>query len=1030
MSEPNNLSHYITRDKIQSVELVSCWIKNSTFICVILCWMIALSPIPTLGDDGSAPTPFTIPNIRVDYVEYRGGIVIPSFLLVEDPEIDVTPSPTASKQPTRLPTRNPTVTTPAPVPPPTNAPIIPPTSAPIVTTANPTTPAPVIISTATPTSSPIISTSAPIAPTTMEPSVYPSLQPIVVTDQPSMVMSVEPSFPPSAAPITVTLAPITNLPSSSPSLQPTEIAPPPRQFVNVTVPLGFNVDVMIQRENMDDGDHEMTAALMRMEEIWENALLEYYTNAFSGREAIRPTSVDLTVSQQQQRRRRSVGISTHQHHRAAQQTNGETITIQATGDASFAVDELSVDTDGFVTRAEEQLPLALTANRLQEAIDDAGASDIVTVVSEISTIPTPVEPELDTDDGTTDEKSPSTNRQPSKAEIVLGFTLLVLTIASLVFWSHVLWQKRKKRLRQRRLESLRKMQSLTYQSSLDQSLPPIGSNNIEAPTVHNRSAVDLPPESGIPKAETYEGTSGDEDRMSDESDPFARELQKAASFDRAAWEAFERNKTPQKGNGDSVANSDVGIARMSNVSVYDTNGGDIRDIGVEVQPRNVGSFPYGDENQNRSTPPVRLSNKNAVPWTIAGISLAPFAQRQNKNETKDQATAQFSPYGDKGGRSLQESWDLDEFPVKDENGPSQFSFLYPLRRQDLNSDIPDARRSPDSEVSVRDESLEVTSVGTPDYTNTQNIREAQLDEADKDDESDNASQSAITASMLKELDDIANFVKQYEELKKSRSSVLQQSRGSLLHSTNNRQPESNGPMMPSKYSVQTAATGHANPNFVKSRSNDTSLGLSDEEDDDETASILSQRLGISRISVERPGAAPMLSYKNSQDDPLQWEMDTADLSPFPSSDIDSLRYSPSQSFEKQQGAINFAKESLLDGIPQYQGTMSEDLEDVDVPYAISTNDNTTATAPAGYGDPSKANDMLGYLRKTISDRRSGLEPPPQHNDEGIEAVEARISPRVRSKDQKYNTIRSMFESKRTAPIIPPNESVRLISVIF
>jgi hypothetical protein len=66
--------------------------------------------------------------------------------------------------------------------------------------------------------------------------------------------------------------------------------------------------------------------------------------------------------------------------------------------------------------------------------------------------------------------------------------------------------------------------------------------------------------------------------------------------------------------------------------------------------------------------------------------------------------------------------------------------------------------------------------------------------------------------------------------------------------------------------------------------------------------------------------------------------------------------------------------------------------------------------------------MLGYLRKTIGTRRVEIDPPPP-NEEGIEAVEARVSPRVRSKDQKYNTIRSMFESKRTAPIIPPNESV-------
>jgi hypothetical protein len=418
-----------------------------------------------------------------------------------------------------------------------------------------------------------------------------------------------------------------------------------------------------------------------------------------------------------------------------------------------------------------------------------------------------------------------------------------------------------------------------------------------------------------------------------------------------------------------------------------------------------------------------LGSKNAVPWTVAGISLAPFAQRQNKNDAKNNTSKQFSPYGDRGSRSLQESWDLDEFPVKDENGPSQFSFLYPLRRQDVNNaEIPDARRSPDTQATVHDGSLEVTSVGTPDYTNNATIREVRVGNADMDDESDNASQSAITASMLKELDDIANFVKQYEELKKSRSSLAQKSRGSAMQSALMNESENAGPMMPSKYAVKPA-TGLANPRFVKSRSDETSLGLSDEEDDDETASVISQRLGISRFSVERPGVAPSLTYKNSQDDPLEWEMDTADLSPFPSSDIDSLRYSPSQSFEKQQGAINFAKESLLDGaMPEYQDTMSDEMEYEHVPNVISTKDGSSARPNASDGDTSKANDMLGYLRRTISARRADMMDLPK--DEGIEAVEARVSPRVRSKDQKYNTIRSMFESKRTAPIIPPNESVR------
>ena len=359
---------------------------------------------------------------------------------------------------------------------------------------------------------------------------------VVITDEPTLESSsTEPSFHPSAIPIVVTLPPTTNVPSSAPTSQPIVVtsAPQQQQFVNVTVPLGFSVDIMVQRNNID-GDDGVAAALTRMEEIWETSLLDYYTNAFAGRKGIRSSSVDLTIRpQKQRRRRRTLGFHTQQYHgRIQQATNDETMTVQAIGGVNFAVDEISVDPDGFVTRAQEELTSTLTADQLQQAIDDAGATDIVTVVSEISIIPVPAPTEPETEVGASD-KSPSTNRRPSSAEIVLGFTLLIVTIASLVFWAHVLWQKRKKRLRQRRLESLRKMQSLTYQSSFDQSLPPTTTSNIPgpqgAPKVQDRSGIVFPPESSIPKADTYEGTSADEDRTSDELDPFALALQKAAS---------------------------------------------------------------------------------------------------------------------------------------------------------------------------------------------------------------------------------------------------------------------------------------------------------------------------------------------------------------------------------------------------------------------------------------------------------------------------------------------------------------------
>jgi hypothetical protein len=832
-------------------------------------------------------------------------------------------------------------------------------------------------------------------------------------------------------------------PTTIPSLQPQRLR---QQFVNVTVPIGFLVDLMLRNTNTDD---EKTSALNRTARIWEESLLSYFSGAFAGRPGIRPLSVHLTVTeQQQQSRHRSLRYDWLRRNREEQEST-EAVTVKTIGDVNFAVDEMSVEPNAFVERAKEELPTVLNANQLQTAIDDAGASNDVTIVSEIATLPSATEPDVNENDN--NNKSPSAKNRPSNAEIVLGFTLLVLTIASLMFWASVLWKKRKKRLRQQKLESLRKMQSVTYQSpAVDQSLTAATITTREGtgspqhtPSLPYRSgiATTVMPTSGVVQGtSTYDSTIVCDDATNEESDPFARELQRAASFDRAAWEEFERNKKLESGKSRSIPNSVPGVARSSNVSMYSTIGDSSQDMGIEVEPRRGGSFPYGDENHNQSKVPIHLNAENAVKWTAAGISLASLSNHGNSGNRKNKA-ANFSPYGDRAGRSLQESWDLDEFPVKDESGPSQFSFLYPLKRRDLNADVPDARRSPDSDSSVRGDSLEVTSVGTPDYANHGNIREVR-NENDNDSESDNASQSALTALMLKELEEISNYVRQYEQLKRSRTSTqrgIEQGQednvGKIFEASN----DSYGthPMkeiepsegkrrknnVPSELPV-VPKTGMSKARYTMSamlspaRSNDSSLGLSDEEDEDDTASQISQRLGISRISVEKPSTTPLLTYKNSQDDPLQWDMDTADISPFPSSDIDSLRYSPSQSFEKLV-TINFAKESLLDGaIPTYKSTLTEESDDGENPLPVVSANDVVISSTAE--NPSKTTEMLGFLRRGINTRRTTLLP----DSEIAEELEPRLSPRVRSTDRKYNTIRSIFESKRTLPIVPPNESVR------
>ena len=228
----------------------------------------------------------------------------------------------------------------------------------------------------------------------------------------------------------------------------------------------------------------------------------------------------------------------------------------------------------------------------------------------------------------------------------------------------------------------------------------------------------------------------------------------AASSDRIAWDRLQRIKKSSENDHEAASSIAVtplrGIANVSNVSMYDAPGSE--DVGMEVEPRGV-SFPYGDEKSHNSMSPVRLNAGNAAKWTAEGISLTPAA-------TSNREKPSFSPYGDENrrqGRSLEESWDLDEFPVKDENEPSPYSFLYPLKRRVNDALVPDARRSPNSEDSVH-ESLEVTSVGTPDFANS-DVRGVYND--GEEDSKEESLLAKVTASMVKEVEDIADYLMQY-----------------------------------------------------------------------------------------------------------------------------------------------------------------------------------------------------------------------------------------------------------------------------
>jgi hypothetical protein len=70
-------------------------------------------------------------------------------------------------------------------------------------------------------------------------------------------------------------------------------------------------------------------------------------------------------------------------------------------------------------------------------------------------------------------------------------------------------------------------------------------------------------------------------------------------------------------------------------------------------------------------------------------------------------------------------------------------------------------------------------------------------------------------------------------------------------------------------------------------------------------------------------------------------------------------------------------------------------------------------------DSAKFGFLLRGKMNSRQHERSHAEESPDTN-----TMDRTVLRRIRSKDRNFNSIRFIFESKRTPPIVPPNESVR------
>ena len=658
--------------------------------------------------------------------------------------------------------------------------------------------------------------------------------------------------------------------------------------------------------------------------------------------------------------------------------------VRTTGEAVFEIDESVVDWKDLSNRAHEVLEEATTVEQLQKALEEDAAE--VGMGDEMGN---------GMGNGGIDENGEAEMdalERPSTARIVVGFTLLFFTLLSLVYWARLLWRKRRKTLRRRRLEELRKSQSTTAFAPTTTSVPVVPPPLNDAQQKELNKAMRK--ESSVDAQQASVG-----DTETTNSDPFAAELQRAVSLDKAAWDEFQKQREAFE---QETGNREV-----------DTYG--VNPSGVEVNPRlnmSTYSYPYGDEATRGETggpeDPLALLNVSALNPTETS-AISGNADR-------------FEPYGDDsqarllGDGSLhrsQQSKYMSTIPQSTDPyryGQTQFS----------DEETPTSRAMHDS--------VDVTTIESP--------MSAAVDEnmpAGTDDDQP----ESLTDSMLREVQSVANFLRQYEQKRKSKPLFRQRWGQNVSGDASDLDDSGPKPVAPVAASLvpqdmnaretslapvfsRTGARTALQPVSTKRTSLPSKVHESSQTGEVEEPSPKG-RLGINQFSLGAP-LSQMGSYKLKQssggvlaaptivssvpsEDPLEFvragtvQGTTISVPPpvaefLPSEpDFGSLGELPSGSLQSHQSRLSSLRssESILDIAP------SEDFSYTDVASGGNDTNQQTASTEDLALQPTSTDDSSLRPRKKVSPRSTNL---------------------------MFNNIRSIFEEKVTGPIVPPSDTVR------
>lgn len=813
------------------------------------------------------------------------------------------------------------------------------------------------------------------------------------------------------------------------------------------------------------------SVLTSVEEILAEYVTDILGEAIQDPTEVKLESVKLTAFRLGDRQNRK--LESRQFVRILVRSDSDSdVNLKVTGVAEYQINATAISKDAFLTNSNK-----VVAN----AVGDEGVLQQVLVDADFGTANAFA-------DAATEQDQPSSLAKPTVTEIVIGFVLLAATLISLLFWAAVLLKKYKKRQRRKRLAALRK-NSVTIGGS---SLSICRANSERAalpklvPSMSNGSANPLmtqptPTLTVLSLNHNGNNDSDDDSEMyydnsringasvseqaateDDDGSQFARELQKAATVDMERQREQAARKT-----------SYLHQSTPSSLSSYT---GFLLGTPTIVDPdlQNT-SFPYGDENLMSTRSPNNISfnmaTENIVELSVDDISAANrsgFGLEENTlgntSSSRNHMAINFTPYGDfdneiEANQVSTRAWDPD---------PLKSQVKSPLHRDSSKATSNEPRLSQANKqskvptvptdsyrfsVAAAAEAIMRSTAGlhlddeSSDGSATMSDTELAMmpsdiaDNKNIESDDDDSESVQLTRSMIKEVNDIAQYVESYKSLKESRISVMPEQleeirqpspRSSAVRNVEHEHDISAPLESASRFRNTKVSEGSFSPgqkDDVLSPYSLASAGTSnsalmsydafqdDDESDEEDYIVVasctneddqSQRLGIGRFTVEKP-----LLNENLL------SLGAANISVSQGYKSDNLGSLPEQLELENSKDVDV----LLD-------------KENPVPLSIKAKPSTRTGIPTRKSKPMSDKNMIvggdvaNELAKKPLSQETNLPLSEEAKQKSVDPVTPRTAAAsrvVRSKNGIFNNIVSMFDSKKTPPIIPPSDSVSISS---